>query len=123
VGGEGAHAGLLAQLIELDGEQAVGRLGLAVGLPFVVASLELQVVEADRRDLVPGRGKRDDACAAVARQRRPQQVREREVAEVVVANCASQPGPTRVSGQAMIAALLMRMSTLRPEFSTRPAKA
>ena len=31
-----------------------------------------------------------------------------------MANCASQPGPTRVSGQAMIAALLMRMSTLRP---------
>ena len=27
-----------------------------------------------------------------------------------MANCASQPGPTRVSGQAMIAALLMRMS-------------
>jgi hypothetical protein len=36
VGGEGADAGLLAQLIELDGEQAVGRLGLAVGLPFVM---------------------------------------------------------------------------------------
>ena len=36
-----------------------------------------------------------------------------------MANCASQPGPTRVSGQAMIAALLMRMSTLRPASSTR----
>ena len=35
-----------------------------------------------------------------------------------MANCASQPGPTRVSGQAMIAALLMRMSTLRPRSST-----
>src|SRR3954468_9643796 len=40
----------------------------------------------------------------------------------LVANCASQPGPTRVSGEAMIAALLMRMSTLRPPSSTRSAK-
>ena len=40
----------------------------------------------------------------------------------LVANCASQPGPTRVSGQAMIAALLMRMSTLAPRSSTRSAK-
>src|SRR3954449_6353503 len=41
----------------------------------------------------------------------------------LVANCASQPGPTRVSGQAMIAALLMRMSTGRAASSTRSAKA
>src|SRR4051795_13133183 len=40
----------------------------------------------------------------------------------LVANCASQPGPTRVSGEAMIAALLMRMSTLPPRSSTRSAK-
>src|SRR5215212_3408650 len=40
----------------------------------------------------------------------------------LVANCASHPGPTRVSGAAMIAALLMRMSTPRPASSTRCAK-
>src|SRR3954471_13240003 len=40
----------------------------------------------------------------------------------LVANCASQPGPTRVSGAAMIAALLMRTSTPRPPSSMRCAK-
>ena len=39
-----------------------------------------------------------------------------------MANCASQPGPTRVSGQAMIPALLIRMSMPRPASRNRSAK-
>ena len=40
-----------------------------------------------------------------------------------MANCASQPGPTRFSGQAMIAALLMARWMSRPEASNRSANA
>ena len=40
-----------------------------------------------------------------------------------MANCASQPGPTRVSGHAMIAALLIRIAMLRPASRMRSANA
>lgn len=45
---ECAHVRVPGQGVEVDGEQTIGGLGLAIGLPFVVALLELQIVEADR---------------------------------------------------------------------------
>gem|GEM_PF-6432900 len=40
----------------------------------------------------------------------------------LVANCASHPSPTRVSGQAMMPALLITISMLRPDATNRSAK-
>ena len=111
VGGERAHARVAAERVELHGEQAVGGLGLPVGLPLVVAASRTA-------------GRRSGSRRACARSRRARRrARRRRAASAgqsrfasakwprwLVANCASQPGPTRVSGQAMIAALLMRMS-------------
>src|SRR3954452_5238339 len=84
VHGERADPLVLAERVELEGEQAVGRLRLAVGLPLLVRiALELQVVEADRADPVSRRGELDHARAAAARERGPEEVREDIVAEVV----------------------------------------
>ena len=68
----------------LDGEQHVGRLGLAVREPRVVrAALEVDVLEDDRRAAMGGRAHGDDAAGAVGGQRLAQAEREREVPEVV----------------------------------------
>ena len=69
--------------LELRREQEVRELRLAVGAPRVVgAALPVEVVEVDLADPVAGRGDRDDAVGDL----REQQVREREVAEVVRAD-------------------------------------
>jgi hypothetical protein len=81
--GEGPHTEGGTERIELDGEQTVGRLRLPVGLPLVVAGLELRVVETDSGELMPGGGERDHPCTAVSLQRGPEQVREHVVPEMV----------------------------------------
>ena len=60
----------------------------------------------------PRRRQRDHACAAGAASAGQRRFVSAKWPRWLVANCASQPGPTRVSGLAMIAALLMRMSTV-----------
>ncbi len=65
---ERTDAGILAQGIELYGEQDVRGLRLAVRLPLVVALLEVQVVPTDVRTPVPGR--RDRRPRAPRRPRR-----------------------------------------------------
>ena len=80
----------------LDGEQRVGRLRLAVGQPRVVlAALEVDVLEHDRREPVRARAERDDARVAGGRERFVQAQREREVAEVVGRELAA-PSPRGV---------------------------
>jgi hypothetical protein len=49
VRGGGADAGVPAELVELDGEQDVGGLGLAVGAPLVVALPPVDVVSVSSR--------------------------------------------------------------------------
>jgi hypothetical protein len=69
--------------LELAREQEVGELGLAVGAPRLVAALlPIEVVEPDLAHAVRAGGDHDDAVADP----RQQQVREREVAEVVGAD-------------------------------------
>ncbi len=79
---ERAHARLLAQRVQVHGEQHVGGLGLPVGQPLVVPPLELHVVPADPGELVAVGGDRHHARPA-PRQRRPEPVDQGEVAEVV----------------------------------------
>ncbi len=74
--------------LELGREQQVRELRLAVRAPGVVgAALPVEVVEVDLADPVAGRGDRHDAVADL----RQQQVREREVAEVVRADLQLEP--------------------------------
>ena len=91
---------VLAERVEVHGEQAVGRLRLAVGLPLVVAALE----HAGRRTRI-GRAAcgRSRTARRRARRRRRASAGHSRLASAkwprwLVANCASQPGPTRVSG-------------------------
>lgn len=88
---EGPDSGIPAQGVELYDEQRVRRLRLAVRLPLVVAALELHIVPADAGEPVTVGGHRDDPCPA-ARERRPEPVDERVVAEVVGGELCLQSG-------------------------------
>ena len=82
--------------LELGREEEVRELRLAVRAPRVVgAALPVEVVEVDLADPVAGRGDGDDAVADL----RQQEVREREVAEVVRADLQLEPvGGARARG-------------------------
>ncbi len=100
-----------AERVELDGEQARWRSSPARTPP----TCRSRARTAGRPSGSPsGGGRRDDSAttrapppAASAGQSR---LASAKWPRWLVANCASQPGPTRVSGQAMIAALLIRRS-------------
>ena len=80
----GAHAGGREPTVELDGEEGVRGLRLPVGEPLLVgATIEMDVLEDDRREPVTARAERHDA----RRRRRPQRGREQpgqeEVSEMI----------------------------------------
>ncbi len=77
------RAGLGEAALELEHEQQVGQLGLAVGGPALVgAPLPVEVLEVDLAHPVRAGGDLDDAVGDVVEQ----QPGEREVAEVVGAD-------------------------------------
>ncbi len=74
-----AHAARGEAPVELDGEEHVRGLGLAVGAPLVIgAALEVDVVEHDARELVAGRAHRDDAGGRRGDERRRERVPSRK---------------------------------------------
>ena len=90
VRGDGAdgRAGLGEPALELEHEQQVGELGLAVGGPALVgAPLPVEVLEVDLAHPVRAGGDLHDAVADVLEQ----QPGEREVAEVVGADLGLEP--------------------------------
>src|ERR1700694_3592195 len=88
---ERPHPRVLAERVELDGEQRIGGFRPSVRLPLVIAVLELDVVPADGRVAVTGRGYGDDASSFPG-ESGPQPVDEREVAEVVGRELRLPPG-------------------------------
>ncbi len=79
---ERPHTGTLGQPVQVDGEQHVGGFRLPVRLPLVVPVVKGQVVPADARHAVSGRGYRHDP-APTRRDRRPQPVDQRVVTQMI----------------------------------------
>lgn len=93
VEGERADAVVLAEGVEVHGEQGVGGLGLTVGQPPVVAGAEVRVVPADVGHGVSGGAVRHDTRAARCGQQRIELAGEREVPEVVGGELEFPSGP------------------------------
>ena len=77
------RAGCLGAAVQLEGEEQVGQLAVAVGLLRLVRRLRVALEHRLVTAVVGDRGDRDHAGRLGLEQRRQQQAGEREVAEVV----------------------------------------
>lgn len=114
--GEGVWPRLGAEGVEVPCEQGVGGLGLRVGEPAVVTGTGVRECGSSQR--MSHRKWPDDATTTT---RAPtardgwRRLTRAKCPSWLMAKCASQPGPTRVPGQAITPAPLMTMSRVRSE--------
>jgi hypothetical protein len=59
--GTDAGVGAIQPVLELEGENHIGQLALAVRLPAAVAALALEIVEIDATEVLGSGGDIDDA--------------------------------------------------------------